>query len=315
MGNVQKIDSCFFTGLKVEPIIDDKDRIEYYVKIGSKKHQIALSVYSSNWEKDFERFRKNKHILRGLLYNNKWVKDETQIINEPVINQLLDRYQYPTSPEEKKNNLMLLLASIPEEDGAKVDLHTSDLNLWQRGYFKSKDEFEFYMRALYHEGLIGAEFYTNTDSPLWYKITFKGLNYLIKIQSEGAQSNKCFIAMSFRSDMESTRLSIKKALAATGFTPIIVDEDHVNSDTSINDHIIASLKKCNFCIADFTHHSKGVYFESGFALGQGKKVIYTCLQDDFDDAHFDIKPLQHIIYESPEDLQQKLIDKIEAWIL
>ena len=60
--------------------------------------------------------------------------------------------------------------------------------------------------------------------------------------------------------------------------------------------------------------SKGVYFESGFALGQGKKVIYTCSNTEFANAHFDIRPLQHIIYETTEQLTKDLINKIEAFI-
>ena len=76
----------------------------------------------------------------------------------------------------------------------------------------------------------------------------------------------------------------------TGFEPILIDERNIDSDRTINDEIIANLKKCKFCIADFSYHSNGVYFESGFALGQNKKVIYTCLDREFEKAHFDIRP-------------------------
>lgn len=83
---------------------------------------------------------------------------------------------------------------------------------------------------------------------------------------------------------------------------------------SFNDEIISSLKKCKFCISDFTFHSNGVYFENGYALGQKKKVIYTCREDEFKKAHFDIRPLQHIIYKTEHELEKDLINKIEAWI-
>ncbi|MFN6380189.1 MAG: hypothetical protein ACK4WD_12995 [Flavobacteriales bacterium] len=96
--------------------------------------------------------------------------------------------------------------------------------------------------------------------------------------------------------------------------PISIHEQHTNSDQTINDAIIAALRKCKFCIADFSYHSNGVYFESGFALGQGKQVIYTCSKEEFANAHFDIRPLQHIIYENPEQLRSSLVNKIEAWI-
>jgi len=35
---------------------------------------------------------------------------------------------------------------------------------------------------------------------------------------------------------------------------------------------------------------------------------------DFDDAHFDINHFPHILYNNPEELKQKLIDKINAWV-
>jgi hypothetical protein len=43
-------------------------------------------------------------------------------------------------------------------------------------------------------------------------------------------------------------------------------------------------------------------------------VIYICEKTHFEKAHFDIKPLQHIIYETTDELEKKLVNKIEAWI-
>ena len=37
-------------------------------------------------------------------------------------------------------------------------------------------------------------------------------------------------------------------------------------------------------------------------------------EDDFENAHFDIKQLQHVLYKTPEELEKKLADKIEFWI-
>ena len=121
--------------------------------------------------------------------------------------------------------------------------------------------------------------------------------------------------MSFSKEMSDVRQEIKNALEATGYYPIIIDEQHIESDQTINDAIIAGLKSSKFCIADFTEHKNGVYFESGFALGQGKKVIYTCRQDEFQNIHFDINHFAHIIYENPSNLKEMLINKINAWII
>lgn len=120
--------------------------------------------------------------------------------------------------------------------------------------------------------------------------------------------------MSFGNDMKETRNAIKKACLKTGFTPILVDEVHYDSDTTINDAIIANLRKSRFCIADFTEQKDGVYFESGFALGEGKQVIYACQKEWFNKSHFDTNHFPHIVYETPEELTDALVNKIEAWI-
>ena len=145
-------------------------------------------------------------------------------------------------------------------------------------------------------------------------ITFTGLNYQIQLTESGTTSNNCFIAMSFGDGMTDFRDAIKAAIVETGFNPILVDELHIESDKTINDEIIANIKKSKFCISDFTQQKDGVYFEAGYALGRGLKVIYSCKEDWFKQTHFDTNHFPHIIYKDPSELKQKLKMKIEAWI-
>lgn len=141
-----------------------------------------------------------------------------------------------------------------------------------------------------------------------------GLNKALELQDDGKNSNNCFIAMAFNDDTIPYRIAIKEALDNTGFKAIIIDEENIDSDKTIPDAIFAGIKKSKFCIADFSFHNNGVYFESGFALGLGIPVIYTCNTSHSKDAHFDIKQLQQIRYSSLDELTKMLTDKIEAWI-
>ena len=84
---------------------------------------------------------------------------------------------------------------------------------------------------------------------------------------------------------------------------------------TINDAMIAEIRKCKFMIADFTDNKHGVYFEAGFGLGLGKQVIYTCLEEHFKNTHFDTKHFPHIIYKNCQSLEESLINRIEAWVL
>lgn len=312
--------TCIFTGLPAQPIIDSRDSIDYSVNINGKVHFICLPYYATQWPIDDEFFKSNKNIFYALLFNDNWFEDERNtFITIDELKKLLKSKSFPRNPEEKIESLFLKLASYQKEDGQWI-IFTSDFydnQLWKILYFKSVKELNYYVESLESSKLIDAEFNQTKDRFGLldnYRITFRGLNYYLKITTEVENSNKCFIAMSFKTETNEIRQAIKEALEETNFEPILIDEQNIESDKTINDEIIANLKKCKFCISDFTFHSNGVYFESGFALGQGKKVIYTCSQDEFGNAHFDIRPLQHIIYDTPADLKLKLINKIEAWI-
>lgn len=319
MGLYQQ-DTCIFTGLPARPIIDSRDSIDYVVNINGKNHFICLPYYATQWPIDNEYFKSKKDIFYALLFNDNWFEDERNTyITIDQLKELLKSRTFPTSPEEKIESLFLKLISYQNEDGQWITFKSDfyDNQLWRILYFKSVKELNYYVEALASNGLIEAKFNQTKDRPGLldnYRITFDGLNYYLRITTEGENSNKCFIAMSFKPETHEIRQAIKEALEETDFEPILIDEQNIDSDKTINDEIIANLKKCKFCIADFTFHSNGVYFESGFALGQGKRVIYTCRQDEFSNAHFDIRPLQHIIYDTPADLKQKLKNKIEAWI-
>jgi nucleoside 2-deoxyribosyltransferase len=110
------------------------------------------------------------------------------------------------------------------------------------------------------------------------------------------------------------RETIKFAVLECGYIPILLDEQHIESDKTIPDEMIHLIRNSKFCIADFTGHKGGVYFESGFALGLGKPVIYTCSETHFDKAHFDIRQMQHIIYKDLDGFKTALVNKIKAWI-
>ncbi|MCB0471891.1 MAG: nucleoside 2-deoxyribosyltransferase [Flavobacteriaceae bacterium] len=138
---------------------------------------------------------------------------------------------------------------------------------------------------------------------------------IIKFTESGNKSKRCFIAMSFSPEATEIRDAIKEVLYKLGFIPILIDEVHYESDITINDALIAEIKKCKFMVADFTEHKYGVYFEAGYALGLKRPVIYTCKKDDFSKTHFDTNHYPHIIYTNADELKEKLKNKIEAWIL
>ena len=68
-------------------------------------------------------------------------------------------------------------------------------------------------------------------------------------------------------------------------------------------------------VADFTGHRAGVYYEAGFARGLGREVICCCQMDDFDNRHFDLHVMNHIVWKDAGDLRVQLARRVKATIL
>lgn len=312
---------CVLTGKEV--VYEDLNSHRYYV-LSVAGNEVEVFV-CRDCRKRIVR-KTAGYIIEGLIANKKWPK-RTEVVSEScslserikdgetiVLEEYLRTAEYPKTPREKLDYLLLNLYKHQSFDGEKFSLNLTADNFVLKNFFVNDDECIFYLSGLAEEELIHFQRRTSSGVLSYIKFTHLGLSKTIELTEEGEKSNKCFIAMSFAPSTRDTREAIRKALSETGYEAIIIDEQNVDSDKTINDEIIASLKRCKFCIADFSFHSNGVYFESGFALGQGKKVIYTCSKEEFDKAHFDIRPLQHIIYESTEQLKRDLVHKIEAFI-
>jgi nucleoside 2-deoxyribosyltransferase len=103
---------------------------------------------------------------------------------------------------------------------------------------------------------------------------------------------------------------IAPALEQAGYQPTRIDLQEHND--KIDDRIIAEIRRCGLLIADFTGQRGGVYFEAGFAMGLGLPVIWTCRSDDVGDLHFDTRQYNHIVWDDPQDLKNKLLNRILA---
>lgn len=68
------------------------------------------------------------------------------------------------------------------------------------------------------------------------------------------------------------------------------------------DCILMELRRAAFALADFTLHRKGVYFEAGFAMALGIPVVFACRSDQLEDAYFDTRQTNHIVWEDPPTL-------------
>ncbi|OUJ68979.1 hypothetical protein [Hymenobacter crusticola] len=259
-------------------------------------------------------YQKIKTLIQGLWQNSYPLIGSLEVISLELLQKKLATAPIPRTPKEKLDNLILFLAKKQTEDGASVKFHY--LTEYKRLYFKSKNEAYFYQQTLVTNGFLKQQGGPDTDGSLVVELTYRGLAYVIELESAGPSSNYCFIALSFASQMEEYRDTIARVVEYHGYQPIIVNSDFVvTSDTPVIDEILAGIKRSKFCIADFTMQRTGVYFEAGYALGLGRPVIYISERKDFEaNAHFDLRPFQHILYSDAQELEKALSVKIAAWI-
>lgn len=176
------------------------------------------------------------------------------------------------------------------------------------------------LRLLKEEGLIN--FGGSNDVTL----TSKGFEFLESLESGGAATTQAFVAMWFDPSMnEAYQSGFRPAIAEAGYSSLRVDQkEHSNK---IDDEIIAEIRRSRFVVADFTCGivdgtegqiaiaRGGVYYEAGFAQGLGIPVIWTCRADSINHVHFDTRQYNHIVWSTPNELRQKLLNRIRAVIV
>ena len=84
------------------------------------------------------------------------------------------------------------------------------------------------------------------------------------------------------------------------------------AETGVIDNIMSvRIRDAKFVIADLTHDNNGAYWESGYAEGLGKPVIYICEKDKFEKmtTHFDTNHRTTIMWskDDPDHFNKELI--------
>jgi nucleoside 2-deoxyribosyltransferase len=318
MGMMNPPERCHITNERTENYPSSWDLVEYIISINGKR-----MLFRFPWEHQNNEFVENKkHILHGMILNGKFPAEfsnvEGPILNNDTLEKLIRNAIVPNSPEGKINSLLSYLHSLQSFEGSQINWPDNEnrQDLAKRLYFKNYQELVFYLFTLHEQGYIDGRDATTKDGAdlVGLRLTYEGLAKVIEINESGTQSNRCFVAMSFSEAQSETRSAIRTAIDNCDFDAILIDEQHIDSDVTINDALIAEIRKSKFVVADFSEHKHGVYFEAGFALGLRKPVIYLCAKNDFSNTHFDTNHYPHIIYENLEELTEKLQTKIEAWI-
>ena len=135
----------------------------------------------------------------------------------------------------------------------------------------------------------------------------------LEMQERATDRSQAFVAMWFDDSMvEVYERGIGPAIETTGYKPLLINrKEHINR---IDNEIEAEIRRSRFVVADFTHGDAGarggVYYEAGLAKGRDLPVIFTCHEDSLETLHFDTNHYNHIVWSTPEELLEKLKNRI-----
>ncbi len=179
---------------------------------------------------------------------------------------------------------------------------------------------EWMLSSRYFEG-VKLKALSPTPIPLVNcRLTPAGWSRYAELSRSHARSRQGFMAMRY-GDSE------LDALVANHFVPEVRKAgfelrrlDQGQPAGLIDDQLRVMIRTSRFMVCDLTHGNRGAYWESGFAEGLGKPVIYTCRKDVFDDRqhehhpHFDTNHLVTVIWDpsDPATAATRLKDTIRA---
>jgi hypothetical protein len=231
---------------------------------------------------------------------------------EPVgtrISELLD--SAPRLIPDKIDRALLNLARKSPHPGAPVNIRpTTD---WPLFFAENGEAMGLFLRHMVESSLL-EEITSFDQGGGTYALTVKGWERVGELRQVRPESRQVFVAMWFNPQMnEAYENGFQPAIKDAGYNPLRVDRDDFNE--RIDDYIIAQIKRSCFLVADVTGHRQAVYFEAGFAMGLRIPVIFTCHKDHLGACNFDTRQYNHIIWESADDLREKLRNRIEATIV
>lgn len=249
--------------------------------------------------------------LRSVLLRGSRLSAET-IYDEQILADFIRTHFPNLNASEKMEALLGNIYDRTEFDGQPVAVAETDKQAACL-YLRNKEELQFYLQAAVAEGGLLTKTTSQGGFPL-YGLTVKGLTRLTDA-ARPENSRVCFVAMAYTPEMlHIYESAIGPAIKDAGFEPLLISKADLPADQTINDAMLAAIKNARFTVADFTGHRKNVYFEAGYALGRGQKVIYTCKEGEWDGAEFDTRSYQHILWTSATDLKKQLAAKIEVFV-
>lgn len=197
-----------------------------------------------------------------------------------------------------------------DEDTAMIEQCRLIFPYIAASWSRNAEEFLFLLQGYLDKAM---RFVWVAKGPHFYSVTSEGWKYLQALEADGEESSSAFVAMWFDQETDSLwKQGIRPGVFDAGYEPLRIDQ--IEHSNKIDDEIIARIRASKFVVADFTGQRGGVYFEAGFALGLGRRVIWCVREADLKQVHFDNRQFNFLQWKPNqiEDFRGALKFRIEA---
>ncbi len=259
-------------------------------------------------------FEDERHLLAGLAKRASTPNPSVAtrlIFTSESVPTFLSSSGIPRDPIDQQDIVLEYAKEHQRQIAEFIEYSSSAATDYSLVFARNPEEFLYLFRVLSDQQLLDEPPGRDPSRRTSFRITTDGWKRLRELKKAGGDPDRAFVAMSFTEELlPAWEQGIKPALEELGFTPVRIDQTH--GEDKIDDRIMAEIRKSGLMVADFTGQRGGVYFEAGFAVGLGIPVVWTCRQDDIEQAHFDTRQQQHLLWETPEELKEKLMNHIAA---
>jgi hypothetical protein len=238
--------------------------------------------------------------------------------NEPIFRN--EKLEAPKNQEDEDRLLRIAIESILDEFNRNKGRGPVDNQFLLDTCFVPEDIFNYALTLLWDKG------YVNLANG---SLTLEGLSFMKNRESEGTPSNvysqTVFVAQAFNDELNVIFDSIYAPSVRTfHLNPIKIDETDHNEPIDVE--ILNQIRQCRFMICDLTYARPSVYFEAGYALARGIKVMFTARIDHNSDApgfdasklkiHFDLRNRQISWWDNSkiDDFKAELSTRISRFL-
>ncbi len=233
---------------------------------------------------------------------------------------------FPKTFTDRVDNILLHLNTMIKHIGQSIELADNELlslllvdrkeikHPTGESVWRSEDDCitdaKYLIDYLKEDNYITASNVWNSRLPVTIGLTPKGYSRIDLLQKEKAKGNGALVAMEFGDDTKPLREAIRHGISNAGYNAIFIDE--VQHNDFITPELLKYIRDSKFVVVDLTHKNNGAYFEEGYAMGLGKPVIQLCKKGI--QLHFDIAQKNTIMWETEDDIPERLENRIKATI-